>query len=220
MPRPAPNRERLPIPETQPRQLREIRQTFNRHYYRAFARVLGVGELADEFIETLVELVASHRASLTVIKRHTPRRVAAALAVAERDLENGYDRTKAVTEIADPWFGNTDFETHWRLAELVNDPSIPAWVRAGVIRERRLEVERLPAADAYHGVVTITAIHALLMWQRWSVRRHNRTRQWQFVLGVLEAAGVGTEGFRINPARLKGELEKMIELTSIPLPLG
>jgi hypothetical protein len=39
-------------------------------------------------------------------------------------------------------------------------------------------------------------------------------------LGVLEAAGVGTEGFRINPARLKGELEKMIELTSIPLPLG
>lgn len=47
---------------------------------------------------------------------------------------------------------------------------------------------------------------ALLIWQRWSARRDNRNLQWRFVLGVLDAAGVRTEGFRVHPDRLKREL--------------
>jgi len=123
-------------------------------------------------------------------------------------------------EIADPWFGNADVETHERLATLLDNPAIPPWVKAGVVRDRRLEVERLPRIDAHHGLMVITSLFALLIWQRWSTRRDNRNLQWRFVLGVLDAAGVGTEGFRVNPDRLKRELERMLALTAVPLAWG
>jgi hypothetical protein len=212
MPRPTPNRTRLPVSPAPER--------YNRHYARAFASLLGRGDLAFECIETIVELVHAHRTSVAAIKGHSPPRTAAALATVERRLDHGDDSSKAVMEIADAWFGNADVETYERLADLLDNPAVPPWAKAEVVRTRRLEVERLPRIDAHHGLMVITSIFALLIWQRWSARRDNRNLQWRFVLGVLDAAGVGTEGFRVNPVRLKRELDRMLALTAAPLPWG
>ncbi len=210
--RPTPNRTRLPVPQAPER--------YNRHYARAFASLLGRSDLAYECVETIVEVVHAHRMSVAAIKGHSPARTSAALSQVERRLDHGDDGPKAVMEIADPWFGNSDVETHERLARLLDNAMLPPWAKAEVVRKRRLEVERLPRIDAHHGLMVITAIFALLIWQRWSARRDNRNLQWRFVLGVLDAAGVGIEGFRVHPDRLKRELERTLALTSAPLPWG
>ena len=142
-PPPTPNRTRLPVSPAPER--------FNRHFTRALTNLLGGGSLAFECVETIVELVHAHRTSVAAIRGHSPPRTVAALAMVERRLDHGDDSSKAVMEIADPWFGNTDAETHERLAKLLDNPTLPPWTKAEVVRARRLEVERLPRIDAHHG---------------------------------------------------------------------
>jgi hypothetical protein len=209
--RPTPNRARIVVPGIPPYRM-------NRRHDRAFESLLGGWpQPPDDCVSTIEALIAAHRASSKVIKGHTTIRVAATLRTGEERLEHGDGLSPPGF---DPRFGNTDVETHERLAGLLDDPRLPAWVRAACVRERRLEVERLPTIDARHGLVTITSVFALLIWQRWSSRRDNRTLQWKFVLAVLDVAGVGAEGFRVNPGRLMRELDRMLALTAAPLPYG
>jgi hypothetical protein len=209
MPRPTPSRARIDVPEIPPYRM-------NRRHDRAFESLLGGWpQPPDECVSTIEALIDAHRASSKAIKRHTTTRVVATLRTVEQRLEHGDGLSPGVF---DPWFGNTDAETHERLADLLDDPRLPPWVKAACIRESRLEVERLPTIDARHGLMTITSIYALLIWQRWSLRRDNRTLQWKFVLVVLDVAGVGTEGFRAHPDRLKRELDRMLALTAAQVP--
>jgi hypothetical protein len=211
MPRPTPSRERIAVPGIPPYRM-------NRRHDRAFESLLGGWPRPpDECVATIEALIDAHRASSKAIKGHTPTRVAATLMTVEQRLEHGDGLSPGVF---DPWFGNTDVETHERLSELLVDPRLPPWVKAACVRERRLEIERLPTIDARHGLMTITSIYALLIWQRWSSRRDNRTLQWQFVLAVLDAAGVGTEGFRAHPGLLKRELDRTLAFAGAPLPYG
>lgn len=63
--------------------------------------------------------------SAATIEGYGPPRTAAALFQIERRLDHGDDGPKAVMEIADPWFGNGDVETHERLARFLDNPCSP-----------------------------------------------------------------------------------------------
>jgi hypothetical protein len=197
------------LPEVKPRPIRRADR-------KRFAEILGVAPLPDACVESIVWILAAHRASCQVVERHTPARAAAALRCVESRLRRGHDGPEATREITNPLFG-IDGETFERLAGVINDPETPIEIKIDAIAARRREVEVLPPIDARYALRVVMAAHALAVWWLFAADRDDGERQWRFVLAILEAAGEGVEGLREHPERLKREIGRLMQLASLPL---
>jgi hypothetical protein len=197
------------MPEIRPRPLHRIAR-------KRFAKLLGLDALPDACVDGIAFLIAAHQASRKLVKGHTAARVAAALHRTEGRLKRGHNGLEMRREITDPQFG-LDVETFTRLQGVIGDPEVPLDRKLGAIEARRREIEALPEVDARYGLRVVLAAQALVwIWRLFAVRHDDGTRQWQFVLAVLDAAGEGTEGVRKNPGRLRRDVGRLMQLTAQP----
>jgi hypothetical protein len=194
-----------------------------RPLYRAerkrFAGLLGLDALPDACADGIAWLIAAHQASRKLVKGHTTARVAAALRRAETRMHRGHDAAETTRTITDPQFG-LDVETFTRLQSIVGDAEVPLDRRLAAIEARRREVEALPEIDSRHGLRVVLVAQALAwIWYFFAADRDDESRQWLFVLAILEAAGELTARVRKNPERLKRlkhDVGRLSQLTSQP----
>lgn len=211
MPRPpALARITTPLP-TQPIKL-------SPEYVAEFARLLGVGDLADIADETLAWLITYYDVANKISAGHTAQRMQGELLRIAKRLQNGERGEEILKSVIDPWFGQ-DYETHVRLAPMLADTRVPTPYLSQGVEARRKELAALRPVKPKRAVQALIAAYALLMWLVYAARRHERARQWQFVLAVLDACGASvgderiTEGLRRNPKRLLRDLGRLPELT-------
>lgn len=181
-----------------------------------FARILGVDPMPNVCVHMIAELVGVHRASLRMVENYTPARVAAEIDRVRRRVSHGHDGPEAVRTITDPMFG-VDVETHERLRDILNDPSLPLDMKVDALEARRREVEALPPQNALYGLRVILAAHALLIWWLFAASHSDSASRWRFVLAILEAAGEGVAGLRDHPERIKHDLGELPRLTERPM---
>jgi hypothetical protein len=194
-----------------------------RPLYRAdrknFARLLGLDVLPDECVQTIIWVIAAHKAYREHVKRvkgHTPAKWAAETRRVANRMRRGHDGPEVTRTITDPLFG-ADKETFERLGDIAGDSQVPLEHRLAAIETRCRELEAMPEVDALYGARLVLTAYALPdIWYRYAVDRTDTVRQWKFVLAILEAAGEGTAGLREHPERLKHDVGRLLQLTAQP----